>query len=491
METSHLLVVSRDLSGLCPLAAMSDSNSWLLETAANAWEALERMQSGVTPHLLIVDMRRGDQESLHILQWLRRLQPELKTIVVCHPEDADANKDSMRTAAHDIIVRPYKEEHLELAIYRYLARTCNGQRWATTGDGTDAIDADDLFATGNPVMQQLRAQIELLGRADVPVLITGETGTGKRTVAGMIHAISGRAGMHLWKVDAAHASEDLVESGLFTSLGELTDVHHSAKAGSFRQGTILFEELTELSDYLQCQLLDILQRRSFRHAGTGTGFGGEGIRVLATTSANIEQALTQNKLREDLYYRLSAFSVHVPALRQRRQEIPMLLDHFMRRLAIRYRLPQREFSRETIERCKNYSWPGNVDELRAFVKRHLYNSDLEMSPDQSPRISKLKNDSHIRSNELGKAPGDNFSTEVKNKTQSLKSLVQNIKRETERNAIGMALEKTGWNRKAAAQILQISYRALLYKIDEYHVTTAESFMSPLAETQDSVTLKGK
>ena len=250
------------------------------------------------------------------------------------------------------------------------------------------------------------------------------------------------------------------------------------------KGTIFLDEITEMPMALQARVMQVLQDKVLLRPSSDKA-ASLNVRVLAATSANIDKALAERKLREDLYYRLSAFTVQVPPLRQRRSEIPILLQHSMHQMARHYGLPPREFSSNVITACQNYSWPGNLRELESFVKRYLVAGDAELTFNE------------VRSsfaNSVGAGLGTvsnqaTFSLPATNAEpqpavpRSLKSLIQNIKSEAERNAIGTALQKTGWNRKAAARLLQVSYRTLLYKIDQYHMSSSEPFLSPLPARQ--------
>ncbi len=205
------------------------------------------------------------------------------------------------------------------------------------------------------------------------------------------------------------------------------------------------------------------------------------MRILASTSANLERALAERKLREDLYYRLSAFTVQVPPLRQRRGEIVVLLRHLMHKLAKHYVLPPREFSISVLDACQRYSWPGNLRELEAFVKRYLVagDNDLAFIELELPLAGNSDRHSAPYAPELAPYHAEaNEAEEDSSASRSLKSLIQSVKGEAERNAIGTALQKTGWNRKAAARLLQVSYRTLLYKIDQYHMSASEPVLPP-------------
>jgi two-component system response regulator AtoC len=202
------------------------------------------------------------------------------------------------------------------------------------------------------------------------------------------------------------------------------------------------------------------------------------VRILASTGANIERALAEGRLREDLYYRLSAFTVQVPPLRQRRGEIAALLRHLMHKLARHYGLHAREFSSSILEACQRHSWPGNLTELEAFAKRYLVagENELNFNEEDAPVADRAHRGRIATQRSLPQASNGNGQGTALPK--SLKSLIQSVKSETERSAIATALHKTGWNRKAAARLLQVSYRTLLYKIDQYQMNMSEPLLAP-------------
>ena len=231
---------------------------------------------------------------------------------------------------------------------------------------------------------------------------------------------------------------------------------------------------------LQAKLLHALQNGYFVRPGGERRIAMD-VRILAASQVNIEQAIAEGKLREDLYYSLSAFTVHVPALRQRKEEIPLLLGHFMHQLARRYSLPPRTFSAAAVAACQRHCWPGNLRELEKFVKRYLVMGDGE------PGLAALERDDREFWNSYlpataepsgAKQSGWKIETaETQPGISGLKSLVQSVKGEAERNAISSALEQARWNRKAAARLLKVSYRTLLYKIEQYHMTPPTSHLS--------------
>jgi len=470
-ETVRLLVVSRESAVLRPVYSIPESSSWQIETAASAWDATERVQSGVTPHLLLLDLPLGDGDSLHILRWLRRLRPDLPVIVTCCPEDAGKKKEAARLGAREVLIRPFDQAELESAIRRHLCLQGN-ERSDVVSEDIEQIGPDTFFVSASPVTQKLRAQAELLAEADVPVLILGESGSGKDTVARLIHKLSVRSGFEFLKVNCANMPGELLEAELFgnernSSAGSIPT---QGKLEHAEKGAIFLDEIAEMPLGLQAKLMQVLQKGTFPRPGSGRAIPVD-VHLLAATGANIDRALAEKKLREDLYYRLSAFTVHVPPLRRRKEEIAILLQHLMHKLSRHYGLPPREFSPAVLAACRDYSWPDNVKELETFVKRYLLTGDKGLT--LGAPFNGVDNIDRVEaSGSKGATPpvGAHDAQEEQSRPKSLKSLIDSVRCEAEKSAIGTALQKTGWNRKAAARLLQVSYRTLLYKIDQYHMS---------------------
>lgn len=461
-----------------PLWSIGESNSWHLETAGSGWEALERLQSGALPDLLLLDLPRGDADSLHVLRWLRRLRPDLPIILLSHAEDIARKQEAARLGAQDFLVRPFDEQQLESAIRRHLIPANNLLVRDCASDDVEELGEDAFFVGASPVMQKLRAQAELLSQADVPVLIVGEPGTGRETTARLIHKLSVRSGFKFLKVNCAALPGDLLEKELFGYGGRLARRDESSVVGKLElcnKGTIFLDEIVEMPMGLQERLLQVLQEKQFLKPGTATYIDVD-VRVLVSSDFSIERAPAENKLREDLYYRLSAFTVHVPALRQRRDEIQILLQHFMHKLARHYGLPAREFSAEILSECQHYSWPGNVSELENFVKRYLMIGDAKPNMSASDEFGSSRKASAPMTPSIG--TGGTKSKYEDPDGKSLKSLIRDVKTQAERNAIAAALERTGWNRKAAARMLKVSYRTMLYKIEQYRMNSSDPFSLP-------------
>ena len=322
------------------------------------------------------------------------------------------------------------------------------------------------FVAASRVMRKVHAQAELLAKLDVPILIVGESGSGKGVVGRLIHKLSNRSANRFLKVNCAALDPDVLDRELFGSERRRSSQQTGLESSPFalcRKGTLLLEDIDELPARAQAKLLCLLQDKQV--------FLGEeniveiDVRILATTKVNIEPALSETKLHKELYYCLSAFTIVAPPLRERKEEIPLLLRHFMHRIAANFGLPTRNFSPAVLRACQRYSWPGNLRELEKFVKRYVVSGE-DQTPSCPGEVDNLGN-----TWAPGGTPGtDSNGFESLSDTSASKSLLHSVREEAERNAIASALEQTGWNRTAAARLLNVSYRTLLYKVEQYHMS---------------------
>ncbi len=412
------------------------------------------MQKGLRPDLVLMDLLMPGIDGLQTLEQMRQLQPGVRVVMLSCVGDTKKVVQAMRLGAQDYITKPFQKAELDAVIDQCLGR--NQQNYA--GE-VEELNEDTFFVAASANMRKIRSQAALVANVDIPVLMLGESGTGKEVIARLIHKLSPRAHRTFLKVNCAAVPADLLESELFGyEAGAFTGANH-AKPGKFElcnKGTILLDEIGEMPPLLQAKLLHVLQDQQFSRLGSRSVIKVD-VRILAATNINIPEALANKRLREDLYYRLNAFTVQVPPLRERKEEIPILLKHFMTHMAEQYARPPLPLSPNLLQACANYSWPGNIRELNNFVKRYLVLGDENLA------ISEL----HPKSDGSGAQFDPAVPPNPSDSAGGLKSLGRSAKDEAEAEAIRKALDETNWNRKQAAALLQISYKALLYKIKQY------------------------
>jgi len=331
----------------------------------------------------------------------------------------------------------------------------------TNNDFSEELENGFVFPAASPAMAKIRSFLEQVARVDVPVLLLGESGVGKEVVARRIHRLSNRAQRSFLKVNCAALPAELLESELFGyEAGAFTGATR-AKPGQFElcnKGTILLDEIGELPPALQAKLLHVLQGGQFSRLG-GRSLIEVDVRILAATNVDVPQALASKQLREDLYYRLSALTIHLPPLRERPEEIPIFLGYFMRRLAAQLGCPPKPYPARVLDACARYPWPGNVRELENFVKRFLILGDEDLV---SPLLERTKATStpNVPDTQV-------LSLGLADSRWSLRT----VRAEAEKEAILVALEQTRWRRKDAARKLGISLKALYNKLRLYGIAT--------------------
>jgi len=325
------------------------------------------------------------------------------------------------------------------------------------------------FVCQSRAMREVRCMVDLVAQTNLPVLILGETGAGKEVVVRLIHHVSLRRKRPFLKVNCAALPSELLESELFGyEAGAFTGATKPT-AGKFEachNGTILLDEIAEMPPGPQAKLLQVLQDGEYSRLGSAKPIRVD-VRVLAATNVDIMRAIKTRRFREDLYYRLNAFSIQVPPLRERIEDIPVLLQHFIAVQSAALGCEPLAISGEILKACLRYSWAGNVRELENFVKRYL------IVRDECKAIAHLQPERYRTSY----SPQTSTST-FSMKATDLKSLVRGLKEQAERQAILGALELSRGNRKDAARILNISSRALIYKMREYNIDGAKENYPP-------------
>src|SRR5438270_10839473 len=460
-NTAKILLVDDEPGMLRYIRTLLEVDEYKVETASTGEEALQAAQKAPDAARLLLDVLMPGIDALQTLEQLRQMRPGVKVVMLSCVSDTRKVVQAMRLGAQDYLTKPFQKAELDAVIDQCLGK--NQQSYA--GEVEELCD-DVFFVAASPAMKKIRAQAALVANVDIPVLLLGESGTGKEVVARLIHKLSPRAHRTFLKVNCAAVPADLLESELFGyEAGAFTGATHP-KPGKFElcnKGTSLLDEIGEMPPILQAKLLHVLQDQQVSRLGSRSVIKVD-VRILAATNINIPEALANKRLREDLYYRLNAFTLSLPPLRERKEEIPILLKHFMSRLSESYARAPLTMSAGLMQACLDYAWPGNLRELSNFIKRFLILGDEKLAVNEL----QPKNDGN----------GAHFYGASRNAAENngggLKSLARNAKDEAEAEAISRALEETNWNRKQAAALLKISYKALLYKIRQYGTAQAKS-----------------
>ncbi|HLK08249.1 MAG TPA: sigma-54 dependent transcriptional regulator [Candidatus Angelobacter sp.] len=465
MSAPNILLVDDEPSVLRYTKTLLEIENYNVETAGSGEEALQRMTRGPAPNLIVLDMVMPGMDGLQTLENCKKLHPEQKVVMISCVNDTNRVVQAIKLGASDYVTKPFLSQQFQGAIRKALnPAVLNNMQPAAPVKGSelvDDLDDDFFFLAASPAMKQIRAQAALIAKVNVPVLLLGESGVGKEILARLIHKMSIRAHRPMAKVNCAALPADLLESELFGyEAGAFTGANKS-KPGKFEmahKGTILLDEIGEMSAPLQAKLLHVLQDGTFSRLG-GRANVTVDARVLAATNIDVKKAIAERRLREDLYYRLNAFTVTVPPLRERREEIPILLRYYMNNFARQFGKNALPISEKLMQECMRYSWPGNLRELGNLVKRYLVLEDENQVLDELQTKSK---DGILEDGTSSSGHG------------GLKALVRSLKDDAEAREIQRALDDSNWNRKVAAADLNISYKALLYKIKQHSLSPAGS-----------------
>src|SRR5574341_1516061 len=450
-----LLIIDDDPKVSWALTEGLSSNFEIL-SARDGQEGLE-MASSQRPELILLDIKMPKMSGLEVLEKIKSLDFQLDVIMLSGHGDTQNVVESMRKGASEFINKPFDIKEVEIHLQNALEKHRLKREVTTLRKELSEKNDKELLLGDSAIMTQIRSIIEQIADSDLTVLIRGESGTGKEIVARKIHALSARPNEPFIKVNCAAIPRDLLEAELFGyDKGAFTGAHKN-KPGRFEtanKGTIFLDEIGDMPWELQSKLLQVLEQHEFMRVG-GIQPIKVDVRIICATNRNLEKALENQTIRDDLYYRLNEITIHLPPLRERRMDIPLLIDHFLNKYDQIYSKEVRNLSARSMKILQEYHWPGNVRQLENLIKQIVVREDEGVIPE----ILKM---SAVPVEEEGVAGAS------KDKPFSLKRRISETVAREEKRLIAEVLNKTNWNRRKAAEILEISYRSLLYKIKEYN-----------------------
>jgi two-component system, NtrC family, response regulator AtoC len=463
-ESPTVWVVDDDASIRSYLSDFLNSRSYSVVCFDSGEQVVRQITSQGAPSLLLLDIRMPRVGGLEVLAQLDKLGRRVPSIVLSGVDQISTVVQAMRLGASDYLVKPIDITDLEEAIDRVLEE--NGQALSTNGS------AQDLgYQSSNKRMQQIGSICRQVAQTDVPVLILGESGVGKEVLARYVHMQSGRRAPFV-KVNCAALPAELLESELFGhDRGAFTGAQRE-KPGKFElagQGTIMLDEVAEMSPLLQAKLLHVLQDGEYTRLG-GTRTLTSEARVLAATNKHLHTLVTKGNFREDLYFRLNVITIEVPPLRERPEDIVALCERFVEKYGVKYKSAVKKLPRELVDAFMRHSWPGNVRQLENVVRRFLILPDLQEALAELQEIA---------------APVRQSQPEPPAST-SLKQLAGDAADKAAKELVFNTLNEVNWNRKEAARRLNICYKSLLNKLHRWQLTDRDELAArniPGRETQ--------
>lgn len=442
-----ILVIEDDQTIRLGIETVLKKDGYAVYTASSGEDGIEIFQD-ISPKLIITDLKLPGTSGMELLDYFKSHPQKSEIILISAYGTVDIAVQALKNGARDFIAKPFSIDELRLKVNRIL-------------NEIQPNDANSVKETPNfhgivgtsAAIDDIKAKIENIAKVPSPVLITGESGTGKELIARAIHHESDRADRVFLAVNCGALTESLLESELFGhEEGAFTGAirRHKGVFERADQGTILLDEIGEISPRMQVKLLRVLQEQIFHRVG-GTKEIVTDTRIIASTNKNLREAIQRGEFREDLYFRLNVIPIHIPPLRKRIADIPELVQYISRRKSEKIDKPFPVWTNDAMLKLQRYSWPGNIRELENFLERLLI----------------FTNTDEITENDIY---FDDSISEARTEGQSLNEVLEN----TELKMIKNALQNTGGVKQQAAKILGINTSTLYYKMEKYGISDGET-----------------
>jgi DNA-binding NtrC family response regulator len=417
---------------------------------AGSGNALQKAFSDPQPDVIVLDVNLKDANGLVLLPQIKKLWADTEVIVLTGQGTMEMALEAGRLGAYNFLSKPFQNEKLLADVKCALERKEQNEENSTLRRALETMSGAASPVFRSAAMQDVVRTVERIAPSDVAILITGESGTGKEVIADLLHTLSPRSKSKIIKINCAALPRELIESELFGSVKGAFTGAHSDREGLFRQaegGTLFLDEISEMPIDTQSKLLRVLQDQEVRPVGGKTSYKTN-CRIVAATNRKPEDAIKDGKLREDLFYRISAISVHLPPLRERRDDIMPLANSFLKKFAAQANRPISGFKADAVDRLTAFDWPGNIRQLQNEIQRAVL---LSESGEVSAADLSITN---VKTNAVAGEEIDSSFT-----------LLEGV----ERNAIIQTLKETGGNKLETAKRLGIGRQTLYNKIKAYGI----------------------
>ena len=462
------ILVCDDQRSICEMLDISLRKEGHKVETIGAGEGAKKKLSSANYEILITDIKMPQTDGIEVLRFARQVSPETSVILITAVEDYEAAVQAVKGGAFDYIHKgPGLLEELKIAVTRSVeAINLRRQNFAFKRDAASRNSLENIIGKSG-VIEKLKETVRTIATTGSTVLIYGESGTGKELVARAVHACSPRAGEPFVSINCGAFPETLLESELFGYVkGAFTGANQN-KRGLFEVahgGTIFLDEISEMSVSMQVKLLRVLQERSLRPVG-GTQETAIDVRVIAATNKDLKQMVAENNFREDLYYRVSVIPIVVPPLRQRREDVELLANHFLKKYATAANKGILRLNSDSLTALRNFEWPGNVRQLENAIERAVA---LEMTQDLHVEVEP----EHPRPQAIGATNGNGHNGHNRHNGHGVpaegldfEGYVAGI----ERSLIESALEQSGGVQTRAAELLKVSYRSFRHLLKKYNI----------------------
>jgi two-component system nitrogen regulation response regulator GlnG len=471
---AHLLLIDDD-PAVIPgqLRQAFPAPTHRVEVAATGAEGLKRIGAD-PPGVILLDLLLPDQSGLEVYEKIRAVDARIPVIFVTMAKSADMAIEAMKQGAYDYLFKPLDPQQLRRVVGEAVEVVRRMREPAVLAETAADPDVEGAIVGACPAMREVYKAIGRVAAQDVPVLITGESGTGKELVARAIYQHGPRAKAPFLALNCAAIPENLLESELFGhEKGAFTGADRR-RIGKFEQvsgGTLFLDEVGDMPLGLQAKVLRLLQEQAFERVG-GNETVHTDVRLIAATHRDLKTWSEEGKFRPDLYYRLNVFAIHLPALRERGEDLPLLVRHYLRRFSRELEREVQEAAPGALERLRGYSWPGNIRELQSVLKQALLQArGPVLLPDFLPQLS----EAHAEPATPVAPPPGGFDPEAFIRQRlgpDARDLYAETHRELDRLLLSRVLEYTGGNQLRAALLLGIARRTLRAKLQDVglHVT---------------------
>jgi len=451
VQEARILIVEDERNMMEILSMLLEGEGYTVRSASNGSVGIEMIERDIYD-LVITDIKMPGASGFEVLKRAQEVSPDTLVIMITAFGTIESGIEAMKLGAYDYIHKPFKIDEIRLIVRNAIDKRRLKTEVAVLRETVRSSFEIENIIGKSEAMQKVLRIIPKVAENSANVLVTGESGTGKELIAAALHSLSPRRDRHCVAINCASLPENLLESELFGHMkGSFTGAVHN-KQGLFEiadEGTLFLDEIAEMPINLQSKLLRAIEQGTFRRVG-GTSDITVNTRIIAATNRDLKQAVADGTFREDLFFRLNVIPIHIPPLRERKEDIPLLLEHFISKYS-----PDRprQFTASALGTLMGFSWPGNIRELENMVERILLFADSEMITNQDMPEELTASSTEARTDLISNGGID----------------LESVLAEIEKKYLIEALRKAGGNKTDSSKLLGLSFRSFRHKLSKFGI----------------------